>query len=77
MLTRGTCGGLFIPCVQVSDEDLARLESRIRSINSLAHLQRAQKANVPVDYVLGVGGFDLEKVEEEVSEPVDVRTRRA
>lgn len=50
----------------VSDEDLARLESRIRSINSLAHLQRAQKANVPVDYVLGVGGFDLEKVEEEV-----------
>lgn len=28
--------------------------------------RRAQRAEVPVDYVLGVGGFDLEKVEEEV-----------
>lgn len=29
--------------------------------------RRAQKASVPLDYVLGVGGFDLEKVEADVS----------
>ena len=29
--------------------------------------RRAQKAEVPIDYVLGVGGFDLEKVEDDVS----------
>lgn len=28
--------------------------------------RRAQRAEVPLDYVFGVGGFDLEKVEEEV-----------
>lgn len=29
--------------------------------------RRAQKSEVPIDYVLGVGGFDLEKVEDDVS----------
>ena len=35
--------------------------------------RRAQQANVPVDYVLGVGGFDLEKVDEEVRRRVGWR----
>lgn len=52
----------------VTDADLDRLRDRIRAINAMAHVQKAQKAAVPVDYVLGVGGFDLEKVEQEVVE---------
>lgn len=52
--------------MQVSEADLERLQDRIKSINSMAQVQQAQRANVPIEYVLGVGGFDLEKVEEEV-----------
>ena len=33
---------------------------------SLVQVVRAERAQVGVDYVLGVGGFDLERVEEEV-----------
>jgi hypothetical protein len=29
--------------------------------------RRAERAVVPLDYVLGVGGFDLEKVDDDVS----------
>jgi G3E family GTPase len=50
----------------VSPEDVRRLEDRIRGINSLAQVRQAQRANVPVEYVMGVGGFDLEKVQQEV-----------
>lgn len=31
-----------------------------------AACRRAQRAQVPLDYVLGVGGFELERVEEQV-----------
>jgi len=51
----------------VSNDDLERLERRIKSINSLASIRRAEKANVDMDYVLGIGGFDLEKVDDEMS----------
>jgi G3E family GTPase len=51
----------------VESGDLERLEDRIRSINSLATIQRAEKANVDMEYVLGIGGFDLEKVDEEIT----------
>ena len=51
----------------VSNDDLDRLEGRIKSINSLASIRRAEKAKVDMDYVLGIGGFDLEKVDEEIS----------
>ncbi|KAI7840554.1 hypothetical protein COHA_005709 [Chlorella ohadii] len=50
----------------VEPADLERLEDRIAAINSMAQIKRAQKAEVPIDYVLGVGGFDLEKVEDDV-----------
>ena len=46
--------------------DLRRLEDRLRGINRLAQIQHAQRAVVPMEYVLGIGGFDLEKVEQEV-----------
>lgn len=51
----------------VTANDLTRLEERIRSINALAELRRAERAMVPVDYVLGVGGFDLEKIEDDIA----------
>ncbi len=33
----------------------------------MAQIQHAQRADVPVEYVMGIGGFDLERVDEEVS----------
>ena len=52
--------------MQVSDQELMDTELRLKSINSLAQVVRAQRADVKADYVLGIGGFDLEKVAEEV-----------
>jgi len=45
----------------VSEADLDRLEARVRSMNSLAKVVRAQNAQVPIDLVLDVGGFDLNR----------------
>jgi hypothetical protein len=50
-----------VPAAAVSE-----LEARLRSINTLATMQRTSRSRVPLDYVLGVGGFDLEKVEDQV-----------
>ena len=52
---------------QVSPEELQGLEGRIRRINQLARFQRAVKAEVPLDFVLGVGGHDLDSVGAELS----------
>jgi G3E family GTPase len=54
------------PEEQVSGAEADALEARLRGINSMAQIVRAQRAAVGVDYVLGVGGFDLERVEGEV-----------
>ena len=51
----------------VDENDLDRVVSRIRGINSLATVRRAERAQVDVDYVLGIGGFSLEKVDEEMT----------
>jgi len=48
------------------DTELNGLHRRIREINALAEIQRATKAKVPLDFTLGIGGFDLEKVQEAV-----------
>ncbi|MFO0742420.1 MAG: GTP-binding protein [Labilithrix sp.] len=45
----------------VSDEDVSRLEARIRSMNALARIHRSVNAEVPVAAVLDVGGFDLDR----------------
>jgi len=50
----------------VEDDHLRSLESRVRGVNGMARVQQAQHAKVPVDYVLGVGGFDLDRVEEQI-----------
>ncbi len=45
----------------VSERDLARIEQRIRAINGTAKIYRARDAQVPVDVVLGLGAFDLDR----------------
>lgn len=50
----------------VTPAELKRLEGRVRGINELASMQRTQRSVVPVDYVLGVGGFDLARIDEAV-----------
>lgn len=54
----------------VQEDDLVRLEGRIKGINSLASIKRAERADVDMDYVLGIGGFDLEKVDDEITKNV-------
>lgn len=48
------------------EAELAGLEARIRAINQMATITRAQRGEVPVDYILGIGGYDLERVQSTV-----------
>merc|ERR1712178_469214 len=45
----------------VSEEDLVRVEGRIKSINKFAPIHRCQKSQVSVDCVLDIKGFDLKR----------------
>jgi G3E family GTPase len=46
----------------VSEDDLKKVEARIRSINPTARIFPTQNAAVPLDEILNIGGFDLESV---------------
>ena len=46
----------------VAADELAAVEAQIRRINPLAPIHRAQRSNVPLEAVLGRGGFDLERI---------------
>jgi G3E family GTPase len=46
----------------VTAEELAEVEQRIRSINSMAEVIPAQFAKIDLDRILGVGAFDLARV---------------
>jgi G3E family GTPase len=46
----------------VASADLARIERRIRAINSTARILRTRNADVPIEAVLQVGAFDLARV---------------
>jgi G3E family GTPase len=48
----------------VSEDDLRHVEARIKRINPLAPIHRAQRSNVPLEQVLGRGSFDLERITE-------------
>lgn len=50
----------------VTPAELASLERRLRDVNTMASISRTQRSVVPVDYVLGVGGFDLGRIDETV-----------
>jgi G3E family GTPase len=45
----------------VSESELARIEQKIRGINGTAKVYRARNAVVPIDVVLGLGAFDLDR----------------
>ena len=58
---------LVINKVDLVDEpEIRTIENRVRTINNLATIQRAEKAAVDLDFVLGVGGFDLDNVQDSV-----------
>ncbi len=52
----------------VTRGDVDRVKERIRGVNGLAAVEEGERARVDVGYVLGVGGWDLEKVDEVVEE---------
>lgn len=45
----------------VTEEDLVRIENRLRGINQFAPIQRCSQAQVAVDSVLNIRGFDLNR----------------
>ena len=45
-----------------TEAELVAVEQRLRALNPLAPITRAERANVPLDQVLGLGGFDLERI---------------
>jgi len=46
----------------VPEPELKAIEARLRRLNPLAPIHRAQRSNVPLDAILGRGGFDLERI---------------
>jgi len=48
----------------VTPEQLAAVEASIRRINPLAPIHRTQRSAVPLDAILGRGGFDLDRIVE-------------
>jgi G3E family GTPase len=46
----------------VSEGDLALIEARLRRLNPLAPIHRATRSDVPLDAILGRGGFDLDRI---------------
>ncbi|KAL3818313.1 hypothetical protein ACJIZ3_004218 [Penstemon smallii] len=50
----------------VSEADVEALTKRIKHINGMAQIKHAKYGVVDMDFVLGVGGYDLDRVEYEV-----------
>ncbi|HQP20679.1 MAG TPA: GTP-binding protein, partial [Phenylobacterium sp.] len=48
----------------VTEAQLRDVEARIRRLNPLAPIHRAQRSNVPLDMILGRGSFDLNRITE-------------
>jgi G3E family GTPase len=46
----------------VSPDELAQVETRLRRLNPLAQIHRAERSNVALAAILGRGGFDLERI---------------
>jgi G3E family GTPase len=46
----------------VTEQELRDVETRLRKINPLAPIHRAQRSNVSLDKVVGRGGFDIERI---------------
>ena len=46
----------------VSEPELLQVEARLRRLNPLAPIHRAVRSDVPLETVLGRGGFDLDRI---------------
>ena len=46
----------------VSEQDLRMIEARIRRLNPLAAIYRAERSNVPLDLILRKHSFDLDRI---------------
>jgi G3E family GTPase len=46
----------------VSPDELSEVEARIRGINPYARVHRTERANIPLDEVLGRNAFDLDRI---------------
>ncbi|XP_020085534.1 uncharacterized protein LOC109708277 isoform X2 [Ananas comosus] len=55
----------------VNDIELDMLTRKIKLINGMAQIKQAKFGVVDMDFVLGVGGYDLERIESEVQLDVD------
>lgn len=52
---------LLNKCDLVAEDELKRLEQRIRTMNTMAKIHRTVDAVVQMDHILDVGGFDLDR----------------
>ncbi|XP_010539521.1 PREDICTED: COBW domain-containing protein 1 [Tarenaya hassleriana] len=52
----------------VGEPEITSVVQRIKTINGMAHMKRTKFGKVDLDYVLGIGGFDLERIESTVNE---------
>ncbi|KAJ8448388.1 hypothetical protein Cgig2_022016 [Carnegiea gigantea] len=50
----------------VNEADLEALTKRIQRINGMAQIKQTKYGVVDIDFVLGVGGYDLDRIESEV-----------
>ncbi|XP_014507509.1 uncharacterized protein LOC106767183 [Vigna radiata var. radiata] len=50
----------------VTESELNLLTKKIKHINGMAQITQAKFGSVDIDFVLGVGGYDLERIESEV-----------
>ncbi|XP_044496333.1 P-loop guanosine triphosphatase YjiA [Mangifera indica] len=55
----------------VSEPQITSLVDRIKHINRMAYLKRTEFGKVDLDYVLGIGGFDLERIDSAVDAKED------
>ncbi|HYM17762.1 MAG TPA: GTP-binding protein [Micropepsaceae bacterium] len=46
----------------VSEEELRTIEARLRRLNPLAPIHRAERSKVSLEAILGRGGFDLDRI---------------
>ncbi|XP_073123931.1 uncharacterized protein [Henckelia pumila] len=49
-----------------SDADVEEVTRRIKHINGVAQIKKAKYGVVDMDFVLGVGGYDLDRIESEI-----------
>uniref|UniRef100_A0A7N0V950 CobW C-terminal domain-containing protein n=1 Tax=Kalanchoe fedtschenkoi TaxID=63787 RepID=A0A7N0V950_KALFE len=50
----------------VSEPEIHELNKKIKQINAMAQIKLAKYGSVDMDFVLGVGGYDLDKIDTEI-----------